>query len=69
MGFAPEVFAAMTPAEFFYAWLGWAHREERSVRQAWEREQLRKATSNLDMTFKRRFMNLPCRNAWNVQPK
>ena len=38
MGFAPEVFAAMTPAEFCYAWLGWAHREERIARQAWERE-------------------------------
>ena len=37
MRLAPDVFAAMTPAEFVYAWLGWAEHEQRRERQAWER--------------------------------
>lgn len=31
-------FVTMTPAEFVYAWLGWAALEESRMRQAWERE-------------------------------
>ncbi len=27
MGLAPETFERLTPAEFIYAWLGWAKRE------------------------------------------
>ena len=27
MGLAPEAFERLTPAEFIYAWLGWAKRE------------------------------------------
>lgn len=38
MGLAPEVFAAMTPAEFVYVWLGWSDGEQQRQRQAWERE-------------------------------
>ncbi len=38
MGLRPEVFEGMTPAEFTYAWLGWAKRERDREQQAWERE-------------------------------
>ena len=38
MGLVPEAFERMTPAEFIYAWLGWAKREGDRQRQAWERE-------------------------------
>ena len=38
MGLAPEAFERLTPAEFIYAWLGWAKREGDRLRQAWERE-------------------------------
>ena len=35
MGLAPEAFERLTPAEFIYAWLGWAKREGDRQRQAW----------------------------------
>ena len=38
MGLAPEAFERLTPAEFIYAWLGWAKHEGDRQRQAWERE-------------------------------
>lgn len=38
MGLAPEAFAALTPAEFVYAWLGWSDGEQSRQRQEWERE-------------------------------
>lgn len=38
MGLAPEVFAALTPAEFIYIWLGWSDGEQTRQRQEWERE-------------------------------
>ena len=38
MGLAPEAFERLTPAEFIYAWLGWAKREGDRQLQAWERE-------------------------------
>lgn len=38
MGMTPEVFDAMTPAHFVYAWLGWSHHQEQLHRQAWEQE-------------------------------
>lgn len=38
MGLAPEVFAALTPAEFVYIWLGWSDGEQTKRRQEWERE-------------------------------
>lgn len=38
MGLAPEVFAALTPAEFVYIWLGWSDGEQTRRRQEWERE-------------------------------
>ena len=38
MGLSPEAFERLTPAEFIYAWLGWARHEEDRQRQAWERE-------------------------------
>ena len=36
MGLVPEAFERMTPAEFIYAWLGWAKREGDRQRQAGE---------------------------------
>lgn len=38
MGLSPEAFERLTPAEFIYAWLGWAKREDDRLRRAWERE-------------------------------
>ena len=38
MGLAPEAFAALTPAEFVYTWLGWIDGEQTKRRQEWERE-------------------------------
>ena len=38
MGIAPDVFDAMTPAEFVYAWTGWVEMRENDMRRAWERE-------------------------------
>lgn len=38
MGLAPEAFAALTPAEFVYTWLGWIAGEQTKRRQEWERE-------------------------------
>ena len=38
MGLHPDVFESLTPAEFSYAWLGWAKRERDRERQDWERE-------------------------------
>lgn len=38
MGLAPEAFAALTPAEFVYTWLGWIDGEQSRRRQEWERE-------------------------------
>jgi hypothetical protein len=38
MGLAPEAFAALTPAEFVYTWLGWSDGERSRQRQEWERK-------------------------------
>ena len=37
MGVTPGVFTDMTPAEFFYAWTGWAKMQTDRTRSAWER--------------------------------
>ena len=36
MGMRPDDFNDLTPAEFFYAWLGWAKAERDRQKQAWE---------------------------------
>lgn len=38
MGFPPDDFNALTPAEFIYAWIGWSELEQNRTKQAWERE-------------------------------
>lgn len=38
MGIAPESFYTLTPAEFVYAWVGYADKVQTEFRQSWERE-------------------------------
>ena len=37
MGLRPDDFNDLTPAEFFYAWAGWAKANRDAQRQEWER--------------------------------
>lgn len=37
MGMRPDDFADLTPAEFFYAWAGWAKADTDKRKEAWER--------------------------------
>lgn len=37
MGLRPDDFADLTPAEFFYAWAGWAKADRDAQKQEWER--------------------------------
>ena len=37
MGMRPDDFNDLTPAEFFYAWAGWAKANRDSQKQEWER--------------------------------
>lgn len=37
MGIRPAEFEQMTPAEFYYAWVGWSSRQVELQQQAWER--------------------------------
>ena len=37
MGLRPDDFNDLTPAEFFYAWAGWAKANVDSQKQEWER--------------------------------
>ena len=37
MGMRPDDFNDLTPAEFFYAWAGWAKANRDAQRQEWER--------------------------------
>lgn len=37
MGMRPDDFADLTPAEFFYAWAGWAKADRDKRKEAWER--------------------------------
>lgn len=36
MGITPETFYALTPAEFVYAWIGYADKIQTEFHQAWE---------------------------------
>ncbi len=38
MGITPESFYVLTPAEFVYAWIGYADKAQTEFRQSWERE-------------------------------
>lgn len=37
MGLSPREFNDMTPAEFFYAWMGWRKHQADRARDEWER--------------------------------
>ena len=36
MGMRPSDFEMLTPAEFFYAWMGWARVQQDRQKQSWE---------------------------------